>query len=99
VAAALTDGLEEAGEVVGLGGVGADAGRVAVDLRQRLVDRLLAAPGQVDGRALGGEARGDREADPAGPAGDDGDLLGEFLGHLVTPSVGFGTLGTEGRGT
>src|SRR5207244_3986582 len=76
--------------VVGLREVARLAGRrplVTLDLRDDLLERLLAAAGDGDPRALGGEHEGGGAADARAGAGDERDLAFECLAHLAAPVV------------
>jgi hypothetical protein len=59
----------------------AHAERARAELRQGAVQSLLGAPGDDYGGAFLHEASGGRESDACRAAGDDGNLVTEFLGH------------------
>ena len=67
-----------------LADVAADAGDVRADAGDGLVQRALAAAGDEDVRAFGGEAAGGGQADARGAAGDEGGLAVE-LSHDGSP--------------
>src|SRR5262249_25312554 len=68
-----------------VGDVARHAGDVLADLPDRLIEFRLAAAGDEDVGALGGEAPGGGQADAAVAPGDDRDFPFQFLRHGTPP--------------
>lgn len=78
----LLDRLEEGVEILQAGDVGADAGGLIPDFRDRDVKFFLAPTGDNDVRALGCKPFGDCQTDAGARASHDSDLALEGGSHL-----------------
>src|ERR1700681_4403448 len=81
----LRDGFVKTIKVSQLGNVSLNSGNVGADCLHGLVEFLLAAARDEDIGTLLDEQLCRSQPNPFCPAGDDGDLAFEFLGHSLSP--------------
>src|SRR6202047_5426383 len=83
----LSDRLVKTIKVSQLGNVSLNAGNIGADGLHGLVEFLLAAARNEDIGTLFDEPFCRRQPNPVCPAGDDGGLAFELLGHCLSPSL------------
>src|SRR5882672_5723782 len=83
----LSDGLVQTIKVSQLGNVSLNSRHVGADGLHGLVEFLLAAARDEDIGTLFDEPFCGSQSNPFCPAGDDGGLAFEFLGHCLSPSL------------
>jgi hypothetical protein len=98
LARALVDGRDQRSLVGDVGGDTVRGHAQRAQLARRPLHLLGVTRAQPHGAALVGQAQDDRPADPAGGAGDEGDLVGEPELHHVVGGCGAGGAGAGGTG-